>query len=167
MNSMKKSPLFSAAIFALLVAVAGAADVAPRALAGTGFGANDGDPGLEASRLELAAAQKTAARKAVARQPHGNGAITVSGELKQWHKVTLNLAGPFAAEPDTAPNPFTDYRLNVTFTHSSGSPAYNVPGYFAADGNAANTSATAGTVWRAHLSPDKAGTWTYLSLIHI
>jgi len=161
MNSMKKSPLFSAAIFALLVAVAGAADVAPRALAGTGFGANDGDPGLEASRLELAAAQKTAARKAVARQPHGNGAITVSGELKQWHKVTLNLAGPFAAEPDTAPNPFTDYRLNVTFTHSSGSPAYNVPGYFAADGNAANTSATAGTVWRAHLSPDKAGTWTY------
>ena len=161
MNSLRQSSLFSASIFSLLVYVAGAADVAPPARPGTGFGANETDPGLEASRLELAAAQKEASRKTVTRQPHGNGAVTVSGELKQWHKVTLNLAGPFSAETDTAPNPFTDYRLNVTFTHSSGSPSYTVPGYFAADGNAANTSATAGTVWRAHLSPDKTGTWTY------
>ena len=28
-------------------------------------------------------------------------------------------------------------------------------------GNAADTSATAGTAWRAHLSPDLTGTWTY------
>src|SRR5688572_17954213 len=73
------------------------------------------DPGREASRLELAAAQQTAARKPVVRQPHGNGTVAISGELKQWHKITLELAGPFAAETDTAPNPFTDYALNVTF----------------------------------------------------
>ncbi len=85
----------------------------------------------------------------------------ISGELKCWHKVTLTLDGPQAAETDNAPNPFTDYRMEVTFTHESGSPRYKVPGYFAADGNAAETSAESGNKWRAHLSPDKAGKWTY------
>ena len=51
--------------------------------------------------------------------------------------------------------------MTVTFAHESGSPSYRVPGYFAADGNAANTSATAGNKWRAHLAPDKTGRWTY------
>ncbi len=91
----------------------------------------------------------------------GQGAVEISGELKQWHKVTLSLAGPYARERDDAPNPFTDYRMVVTFTHESGSPQYKVPGYFAADGQAANTSATAGNRWRAHLSPDKPGKWNY------
>ena len=85
----------------------------------------------------------------------------VSGELKAWHKVTLTLDGPAARERDTAPNPFLDYRLTVRFTHESGSPVYDVPGYFAADGNAGETSAEAGAKWRAHLSPDKAGRWTW------
>ncbi len=119
------------------------------------------DPGYEKAQLNLAAAQKAALFKTVARQPDGNGAVEITGELQQWHKVTVNLSGPFAAETDAKPNPFTDFRFDVTFTHSSGKPSYTVPGYFAADGNAANTSATAGTVWRAHLSPDKAGKWTY------
>jgi len=121
----------------------------------------DTDPGQEQARVELAAAQRVAAMKPVARQAGGNGTVTLTGELKQWHKVTVELAGPFAAESDTAPNPFTDLRLDVTFTHESGAPRYVVPGYFAADGAAAHTSATAGTVWRAHLSPDKPGRWTY------
>ena len=96
------------------------------------------------------------------RNPDGNGKITVSGELKQWHKVTLNLSGPYVHEQDNQPNPFTDYRLDVTFAHASGSPKYVVPGNgFAADGKAANSSAKAGTAWRAHCSPDKAGKWTY------
>ena len=85
----------------------------------------------------------------------------VSGERKAWHKVTLTLDGPAARERDTAPNPFLDHRLTVRFTHESGSPAYDVPGYFAADGNAGETSAEAGAKWRAHLSPDKAGRWTW------
>lgn len=95
------------------------------------------------------------------RQPDGPGTVTVSGELRQWHKVTLTLDGPFAHERDVDPNPFTDYRLTVTFTHESGSPSHRVPGYFAADGQAAETSAEAGTRWRAHLSPDKTGRWYY------
>jgi hypothetical protein len=96
-----------------------------------------------------------------ARPANGDGSVTITGELKQWHKVTLSLAGPFARERDTQPNPFTDYRFTVTFTHESGQPSHRVPGYFAADGAAANTSAEVGNVWRAHLSPDKPGRWIY------
>ena len=95
------------------------------------------------------------------RQADGKGTVAISGELKQWHKVTLTLDGPFAHERDTRPNPFTDLAFSVTFTHESGSPKYAVPGYFAADGQAANSSAESGTKWIAHLSPDKTGTWNY------
>ncbi len=96
------------------------------------------------------------------RQPDGDGTVTVSGELRQWHNVTLTLDGPFAHERDMDPNPFTDYRFIITLTHESGSPSYKMPGYFAADGDAANSSAQSGTKWRAHLSPDKPGRWTYV-----
>jgi hypothetical protein len=87
--------------------------------------------------------------------------VVISGELRQWHKVTLTLTGPEADESSVSPNPFVDYRMNVTFVHESGSPTYSVPGYFAGDGNAAHSSATSGNKWRAHLSPDKTGRWTY------
>jgi len=97
------------------------------------------------------------------RKPDGDGSVAISGELKQWHKVTLTLDGPFAHEKDNKPNPFTDYRFDVTFTHESGAPKYVVPGYFAADGNAGETSAESGTKWRAHLSPDKPGIWYYVA----
>ena len=56
----------------------------------------------------------------------------------RWNRVTLTLDGPAAKEQDTAPSPFTDYDFTVTFSHASGAPSYRVPGYFAADGNAAN-----------------------------
>ena len=49
----------------------------------------------------------------------------------------MTFDGPFARERDTRPNPFLDYRLTVRFTHESGAPSYDVPGYFAADGDAA------------------------------
>lgn len=101
-------------------------------------------------------------RPAQAREPDGKGTVRISGELKQWHKVTLALDGPFARERDQRPNPFTDLAFNVTFTHESGSPKYVVPGHFAADGNAAESGAESGTTWFAHLSPDKTGRWDYL-----
>ncbi len=85
----------------------------------------------------------------------------ISGELKAWHKVTLTVDGPEAREKDDDPNPFLDLRMTVRFRHESGEPEYDVPGYFAVDGNAAESSATRGDKWRAHLSPDKAGKWTY------
>lgn len=87
--------------------------------------------------------------------------VFLHGDFRQWHKVTLSVEGPKANEKDTNANPFTDYRFNVQFRHASGTPEYKVPGYFAADGNAAHSSATSGNWWRAHLSPDKAGEWRY------
>ncbi|WP_162340705.1 DUF5060 domain-containing protein [Cyclobacterium salsum] len=95
------------------------------------------------------------------RKADGNGEVDVSGELKEWHKVTLTMDGPFAHELDKEPNPFTDYRMSVRFVHESGEPEYVVPGYFAADGNAAESGADNGIKWRAHLSPDKSGEWHY------
>ncbi len=84
---------------------------------------------------------------------------TVSGELKQWHGVTITFTGPATSE-DAEPNPFRNYRLNVTFAHESGT-SYTVPGYYAADGNAAETSAKEGGTWRVRFAPDQAGKWTY------
>ncbi|WP_419194563.1 DUF5060 domain-containing protein [Novipirellula herctigrandis] len=92
--------------------------------------------------------------------PEQQAKATISGELQQWHKVTLTLDGPQASE-DGTPNPFLDYRMQVTFRHPATGLTYVVPGYFAADGDAANTSATSGDKWRAHLSPDHSGQWTY------
>jgi hypothetical protein len=95
------------------------------------------------------------------RQADGKGGAVVTGELKQWHKVTLTQDGPYAHERDSLPNPFTDLAFSVQFTHESGTPSYKIPGYFAGDGNAGESGAESGTKWRAHLSPDKSGTWTY------
>jgi hypothetical protein len=85
-------------------------------------------------------------------------AIQVSGDLRVWSPVTLTLTGPESRE-DGTPNPFLDYRLRVTFTN--GDRSVVVPGYFAADGKAADTGATSGPVFRARFVPDEAGDWRY------
>lgn len=95
------------------------------------------------------------------RQANGDATVTITGEQKQWHKLTLTLDGPYAHEQDNSPNPFTDHSMWVTFTHESRELEYTVPGYFAADGNASETSATSGTKWRVHFSPDETGEWEY------
>lgn len=87
--------------------------------------------------------------------------VTISGESQTWHPVALNLTGPEAHEQDIAPNPFLHYKFDVEFTHPASGISRRVPGYFAADGNAAETSADHGNIWRAHLSPDQPGTWHY------
>lgn len=84
--------------------------------------------------------------------------VKVSGELKKWHKITLTFDGPECSETDEI-NPFTDYRLDVSF--KNGNKIYHIPGYFAADGEAAYTSAEKGNKWRVHFSPDQTGNWLY------
>ena len=84
--------------------------------------------------------------------------VRVEGELMQWHAVTLVLDGPETSEMDVE-NPFLDYRVDVVFTR--GQKSYRVPGYYAADGNAGESSARAGSVWKVHFRPDEPGIWTY------
>jgi Bacterial Ig domain/Domain of unknown function (DUF5060)/Bacterial Ig-like domain/Putative collagen-binding domain of a collagenase len=91
-----------------------------------------------------------------------SAAVSVSGELKQWHPVTITLDGPASTEAElgVGHNPFRDVRLDVTFTDPDGNTRV-VPGYFANDGLGAESTATGGTKWRAHINPDKTGTWSY------
>ncbi len=84
--------------------------------------------------------------------------ITVEGELKKWHRVSLSFIGPETDEL-AEENPFLDYRLDVTFTNAD--KTYVVHGFYAADGNAAETSATAGNIWQARFTPDAIGEWKY------
>ncbi|WP_299664947.1 DUF5060 domain-containing protein [uncultured Polaribacter sp.] len=82
----------------------------------------------------------------------------IEGKLEKWHKVTINFKYKELAETD-ANNPFLNYRLNVTFTN--GDFKITVPGFFATDGNAAETSAKKGPVWQVRFMPNKTGKWTY------
>ncbi len=84
--------------------------------------------------------------------------VSVNGEMKKWHTVTLSFEGPDVTESDED-NPFLNYRLNVTF--KNGDKAYTVPGFYAADGNSANTSSKSGRIWQVRFSPDAIGEWNY------
>lgn len=74
-----------------------------------------------------------------------------------WHTVTLSFEGPSVSEAD--PATFLDYRLTVVF--ANGSEQFAVPGFFAADGRAASSHATAGNVWQARFTPNRPGHWSY------
>lgn len=82
----------------------------------------------------------------------------VEGELKKWHRITLHFEGPESDELAEV-NPFLDYRLDVKFTN--GEKTYTIPGFYAADGNAAETSATTGNIWQVRFTPDTVGEWSY------
>ncbi|HEX3725592.1 MAG TPA: DUF5060 domain-containing protein, partial [Pirellulales bacterium] len=80
----------------------------------------------------------------------------IDGCQRVWHPITLTFAGPAAAETDTAPNPFLDFRLQVTFTGPANQRCV-VPGFFDGDGNGGSQ----GRAWRVHFTPDAPGTWQY------
>jgi len=82
----------------------------------------------------------------------------IDGELKKWHKVTISFQGPELDETGEE-NPFLDYRMEATFTN--GEKTYKIPGFFAADGNAAESGASKGNVWQVRFTPDIEGIWTY------
>lgn len=97
--------------------------------------------------------------------PRYSQAGHLNGELKQWHKLTLAFQGPTHSNETEHKgiNPFLHYELNVVFTHNQTGKAYIVPGYFAADGNAANTKAQYGNVYHCHFAPPRTGVWTWRS----
>ena len=80
----------------------------------------------------------------------------IEGKMKLWYPVIITLDGPQADEQSST---FRNHRLDVTF--SQGDRSLVVPGYFAADGDAANTGATSGDKWRVKFTPDAPGRWKY------
>ncbi len=101
-----------------------------------------------------AAAAPVQSRNALA--PVEPGVVT--GQLKKWHPLSITFRGPLTSE-NASPNPFVDFRLDVTFQH--GERNVVVPGYYAADGRAGETGATEGDCWRVNFVPDAAGEWTW------
>ena len=93
--------------------------------------------------------------------PPAADVLTVRGELKRWHRITVEVDnGPEARESAGTANPFLGYRYTATFTKRGGQiTEVVVPGHFAVDGNAAETGATQGTVWRAYFCPPAEGVW--------
>lgn len=86
----------------------------------------------------------------------GFAATSVQEPTHLWYPATLTFDGPSVDESEST---FRDYRLNVTF--AKGAKSYEVPGYFAADGNASESSSSSGNKWRVKFTPDEPGTWTY------
>jgi len=78
----------------------------------------------------------------------------------QWQTVTLTFDGPPASATAT-PNPFINNRMSVTF--SKDGAALTSQGLFAADGDAANTSATEGNKWRVRFTPPEPGRWAWVA----
>ncbi len=85
--------------------------------------------------------------------------IQIKGELQNWHTITFQFNGPSCSETDFRPNPFLDYRLEVTF--SNGNKQYKIPGFFAADGQSSENEAISGNKWQVNFVPDEVGTWNY------
>ncbi len=74
--------------------------------------------------------------------------------------LALDFHGPTLSETGDL-NPFTDYRLTVTFQPPAKGPPIAVRGFYAADGNAAESGAVSGPVWRAMFTPDRLGEWQW------
>ncbi len=88
-----------------------------------------------------------------------SSAADVSGTMQQWHTVTLGWTGPDGDE-DASESVFADTKLTVTMSHASG-VVLSVPGFFAADGQAAESSASAGNRWCVRFTPPLVGRWRY------
>ncbi len=115
----------------------------------SGAGNRGGGPELTTiERLKLPV--KEVAEPAVAAE-----AIPV---FQQWHKVELAFQGPSTSE-NAVENPFTDYVLEVEFQNADSKKI--IRGFYAADGNAAETGADSGNVWKVRFAPDAIGQWQY------
>ncbi|CAM3577850.1 kelch repeat-containing protein [Zobellia roscoffensis] len=82
---------------------------------------------------------------------------------KQWHTVELNFEGPKTSE-DAADNPFLNYLLQVEFKNEETN--YTIRGFYAADGNASESSADQGNIWSVRFTPEELGDWTYSAVLY-
>jgi Domain of unknown function (DUF5060)/Putative collagen-binding domain of a collagenase len=92
----------------------------------------------------------------------------VTGELLQWHTVTVGFSGPPASETGMtlpgayrAPSTFADYLLDCTFEHAASNAKFVVPGYYAGDGKGANQLSIGGNIWYCHFTPPTTGLWSW------
>ncbi len=82
----------------------------------------------------------------------------IEGSFIKWQPVTITFDGPEVSETDSI-NPFLSYSLITRF--HNGRDTIPVHGYFAADGDAANTSAISGNKWQVKFAPPATGDWQF------
>lgn len=92
-----------------------------------------------------------------------SGNVNETPVHKKWHTVELSFEGPQTSEM-ASDNPFLNYRLSVEFKHTE--KQYNIHGFYAADGNASETGATKGNIWKVRFTPDLTGEWSYSAVLH-
>jgi Putative collagen-binding domain of a collagenase len=86
-------------------------------------------------------------------------AQAITGARRVGQPVRIDFVGPSLDESAPSPNnPFLDYRGALSLTGPSGT--VGVPLFFAADGNAANTQSTTGSIWRGYYVPSVPGVYT-------
>jgi hypothetical protein len=88
--------------------------------------------------------------------------VSITGTKKKWQFVTFNFDTSIStSETGSSPHPFLDFRLNLKMTHIGSGAITHIPGFYAADGDAADTSADSGDKWRAMWTPDRTGAWEW------
>ncbi|GAB0491020.1 hypothetical protein MMPV_002263 [Pyropia vietnamensis] len=85
-------------------------------------------------------------------------AVYLTGARRVYHRQVAFWNGPNTNEAAT-PNPFTDFRLDCSWAHEASGTRLRTPGYYAADGNAADSGATGGDKWACEFVPTKTGSW--------
>jgi len=84
-------------------------------------------------------------------------------ETNKNQTITMSFYGPQTSEYDSV-NPFLNYLLLVNF-NNNGSEIL-IRGFYAADGNAANTGSDSGAVWQVRFIPEVSGEWTYSAKLY-
>ena len=98
-------------------------------------------------------------RAALVLLPADDGTATET--VVVWHVLDLPFQHDEIVLEGGTPNPFFDFRLDVTFTHRDSGAEYVVPGFFDSDGNPADTGFTVGDMWRVRFVPDRSGVWDW------
>lgn len=84
-------------------------------------------------------------------------------ETKRNETITLSFNGPQTSEYDTV-NPFLNFLLLVKFNNNGTETM--IRGFYAADGNSANSGSDSGAVWQVRFIPEVTGKWTYSAKLY-
>lgn len=121
-------------------------------------------PGLYRFRLEATdtlGAQASDETAVVAYDPAQ--AVSVSGSLRARSEIEVTFTDGSISSENGTPNPFRDRRLQVAFVHLRTGRLLDVPGFFAADGNAGESGASQGDRWRVRFRAPLAGRWAFVA----
>jgi hypothetical protein len=87
----------------------------------------------------------------------------IIAEIETNRTLTLSFRGPNTSENDSV-NPFLNYLLLVEFSNNES--ATMVRGFYAADGNAANSGSDSGAIWQVRFIPEVSGKWTFSAKLY-